>query len=588
MAAGRIVIPGWFPALDQNGVPIPNVVAFFYLNDTTTLATVYTNSTLTTPLPNPVPANASGQFPAIWADDANLFSVTMNAPYGPPGQPFTFDDLGPSTSTNAGSTANKLDRDGSNAEPDLAANIPFQIDAPQPADLSVASTLAAIAPLSADLFDGTGYEQLARASTKGGTKGRAVQIPAGKSYDISDQLPVQTTWVSDGPFTLTASAPTPFGILPGRMIQFSGVKDDTDTGPAYAANPMYIGPYSKAANRQYMDITGRADPLGEPSLAVASEWGHAGILAYSRTSDAPSAGFGTMGLFTYVMNDDPGGAKAGAAHYSEAIRLSGAGYTYVMEGDIMNFGSEVKLTPGNIYAGGASGGIWMASGGEPGPGAGPIAAASYAFAVVNNFADFLTGIVFGNNSLKRNAGGLGEAIAFGPSHMLRGYAENDQVHTQIEFRGDGATNRIRLRFDSSGFSFNELVSGANILQASAGGFQLGPEAGPWVNRPSPGNVVVYESVSLGGAIGSEGLRVLFQSGATTHALIYGSAGDIAVVGVESTSANAHILLQPKGLGSIRTSAGAIRDFADDSAAAAGGVPVEGLYRTGNVVKIRLT
>lgn len=114
MAAGRIIIPGWMPALDSDGTPIPNAQMYFYLNETTTLATVYTDMTLTVPLPNPVPANSSGQFPGIWADDANLFSVSVEAPFGPPGQPFTFDDLGPSTSANT-SAINKADKDLGNA-----------------------------------------------------------------------------------------------------------------------------------------------------------------------------------------------------------------------------------------------------------------------------------------------------------------------------------------------------------------------------------------------------------------------------------------------------------------------------------------
>lgn len=113
MAAGRIIVPSWMPAVDSDGVPIPNARMFFYENETTTLATVYSDMTLTTPLTNPVPADSSGQFPPIWADDANLFSVTVDAPYGPPGQPFTFDDIGPSTSSNT-SAANKADLDGGN------------------------------------------------------------------------------------------------------------------------------------------------------------------------------------------------------------------------------------------------------------------------------------------------------------------------------------------------------------------------------------------------------------------------------------------------------------------------------------------
>ena len=125
MAAGRIIVSGWMPALDSDGEPIPNARMYFYQNQTTSLAVVYTDATLTTPLPNPVAANSSGQFPAIWADDANLFSVTIDAPFGPPGQPFTYDSLGPSTSANTDAT-NKLDRDGLNPTPDIMDNLPFK------------------------------------------------------------------------------------------------------------------------------------------------------------------------------------------------------------------------------------------------------------------------------------------------------------------------------------------------------------------------------------------------------------------------------------------------------------------------------
>ena len=99
MAAGRIVLPGWMPALDSNGAPIPNAQIYIYLNGTTTLATVYSDDTLTTPIANPVAANSSGQFPEIWADDANLFSISVDAPFGPPGIPFAFDSIGPATAS---------------------------------------------------------------------------------------------------------------------------------------------------------------------------------------------------------------------------------------------------------------------------------------------------------------------------------------------------------------------------------------------------------------------------------------------------------------------------------------------------------
>lgn len=98
MAAGRIVVPSWMPALDSDGNPIPNVLLYVYQNLTTTLASVFSDEALTIPLTNPVPANSSGRLPAIWADDAVDYSVSVEAPYGPAGIPFTFDDLSPSQS----------------------------------------------------------------------------------------------------------------------------------------------------------------------------------------------------------------------------------------------------------------------------------------------------------------------------------------------------------------------------------------------------------------------------------------------------------------------------------------------------------
>lgn len=93
MAAGRLLLPSWMPALDGDGFPIPNAKVFFYLNLTTTLAPVYEDEALSIPLANPVEANSSGRFPAVWADGDALYSASVEAPYGPAGVPFTYDNL---------------------------------------------------------------------------------------------------------------------------------------------------------------------------------------------------------------------------------------------------------------------------------------------------------------------------------------------------------------------------------------------------------------------------------------------------------------------------------------------------------------
>lgn len=143
MAAGRIFIPGWMPARDSDGAPIPNVSAYFYQNKTDVLATIYANEALTIPLANPVEANSSGRFPQIYADDANLFSVSVDAPYGPPGQPFTFDDLSPSQAADI-AAANMAQGAAEDAEAALVA-IEAAIDAATEAGGGDAALAGAIA-----------------------------------------------------------------------------------------------------------------------------------------------------------------------------------------------------------------------------------------------------------------------------------------------------------------------------------------------------------------------------------------------------------------------------------------------------------
>ena len=93
MASGRLLLPQWMPALDSDGAPIPNAKVYFYENGTTTLASVFADEALTVLLTNPVEANASGRFPAIWASDAVTYSASVDASYGPAGVPRTYDNL---------------------------------------------------------------------------------------------------------------------------------------------------------------------------------------------------------------------------------------------------------------------------------------------------------------------------------------------------------------------------------------------------------------------------------------------------------------------------------------------------------------
>lgn len=122
MASGRLLLPGWMPARDSNGEPIPNVSVSFYQNGTDILASVYADSALTIPLTNPVAANSSGRFPQIYASDAITYSASVDAPYGPAGQPFTFDGLQVSEAANI-AAANLAQGSAEDAEAALQATL---------------------------------------------------------------------------------------------------------------------------------------------------------------------------------------------------------------------------------------------------------------------------------------------------------------------------------------------------------------------------------------------------------------------------------------------------------------------------------
>jgi hypothetical protein len=68
MAAGRIVLPGYMPALDINGSPVAGAMLYVWENRTTDLASIFSDEGLTVAVANPVVADVAGQFDTVWAD----------------------------------------------------------------------------------------------------------------------------------------------------------------------------------------------------------------------------------------------------------------------------------------------------------------------------------------------------------------------------------------------------------------------------------------------------------------------------------------------------------------------------------------
>ncbi len=59
------------------------------------------------------------------------------------------------------------------------------------------------------------------------------------------------------------------------------------------------------------------------------------------------------------------------------------------------------------------------------------------------------------------------------------------------------------------------------------------------------------------------------------------------IGLTAVVADGSVLLSPDGAGTVQIPIASVDDHIDDAAAAVGGVPVGGLYRTASVLKIRV-
>ena len=140
MAAGVIVVPSLFPARDRNNRLVAGALLEVFNDLTTTRAAIFSNSGLTTPLPNPVTANSSGVFPLIWAEAGTeatptLYTISISGPGGVSiANPSIFSGWRPS-----------VDADVANAAIALAAAASAEADAE-----AAAEALAEILEIAAD------------------------------------------------------------------------------------------------------------------------------------------------------------------------------------------------------------------------------------------------------------------------------------------------------------------------------------------------------------------------------------------------------------------------------------------------------
>lgn len=254
---------------------------------------------------------------------------------------------------------------------------------------------------------------------------------------------------------------------------------------------------------------------------------------------------GAIGLEAHVVNNNTVTMHDAWALYSEATRDSeGVGAIITYEADARNKGLYHAITPYNqhpkqsVVHQVASGGALDGTGCED---------VSAGINFRDNPTKFGAGIVFGNNSIRGTDGstGYGNAILSALGHR----------HTWVNPAGERTgwiTATATTTGAASGIEFSEL-----------GMLVLGPSDTALARIRSVINAVNYLDITPG------------------------VSGQAVQIGVASAEANAGLFLSAKGTGAIIMSPDAVRNYADDAAAASGGIPVGGIYHVAGDVRIRI-
>ncbi len=137
--------------------------------------------------------------------------------------------------------------------------------------------------------------------------------------------------------------------------------------------------------------------------------------------------------------------------------------------------------------------------------------------------------------------------------------------------------------------FVQLLAGAAVTDGSGGTIQVFAGNSKTTHNGGPVNITAGNAGSGAGTGVGGNINLTAGNGGATS----GAGGEITVVAGDAIGTNSNG-------GDVRLAAGAktgsgtkghikmlLEDFADDTAAAAGGVPITGLYRTASAVKVRV-
>ena len=282
--------------------------------------------------------------------------------------------------------------------------------------------------------------------------------------------------------------------------------------------------------------------------------GRIAVLGASRASDIdPILGGVPIGLSGVVTNDADNKTVWGA--YIDVTHI-GASPTYM---PLSTYGIEIDAKNQSVfdshalpyYHGGGAFGLWIAGGGDPTSGGASTHPSNAAIVILKNSNTWNEGIVFFNDALTGNDGSAGSVTNSSAIRMARRQTiQWDEPTTQ------GRAVQITSLITDSTKQLLQIFSNDTVEF-------WGSNEKPIFKMAHQPNAVNY---------------LVAFNGATTNAPQLFSLGD---------DANINLKLVPKGTGNLVVPIGNVPAYANDAAAAAGGVVVGGFYRIASALQIRV-
>lgn len=278
------------------------------------------------------------------------------------------------------------------------------------------------------------------------------------------------------------------------------------------------------------------------NLLVTNDYG-IGVTGAVKTSSMNS-GFGGA----FVAKTAVAGSR-GWGLYVEGIKAhADASYTHGAEIEVANLFPPVSdgFKP---YGGRVDGQVWgLTVGSGADPTVNPVTySADTAIAVTGVGSNFLSGLVFENDALFAHADGKKRAVMLPTLGTISWWDSSHNLVMDITSSATGAAKAVSVVHNNIGVTLSN-GAGQPFL---------------FINRGPDGATVDYFALE---ATNGGGARIAAN----------GPGSDV----------NLH--LKPKGNGNVVVDLANLRSYGGDAGAAAGGVPIGGLYRSGNDLKVRLT